>query len=164
MTSACWIYAKHAAYTNISFKQITVSCASTRYCLDKIIPKAVFHAKPTVMFWERQQNKGPQVYNCNSVWHCLSVMRISYQLPSNILRAVLQFSGRTEIVDALHTLCRSFSLHRVIKSPPQLLNKTQDCCNHKTHCWCCWTRSSRQRVRMSAAERGLMGVSCREQF
>lgn len=44
MTSACWIYAKHAAYTNISFKQITVSCAPTRYCLDQIIPKA----NPTV--------------------------------------------------------------------------------------------------------------------
>lgn len=41
-----------------------------------------------------------------------------------MLRVMRQFSVRAEMVDALHTLCWSFSLHRVIKSPPQLLNKT----------------------------------------
>lgn len=50
MTSACWIYAKHAAYTNISFKQITASYASTRYCLDKIIPEA-FPIQKLLLFY-----------------------------------------------------------------------------------------------------------------
>lgn len=52
MTSACWIYAKHAAYTNISFKQITVSYASMCYCVHSIILKACLHTKPTVLFWK----------------------------------------------------------------------------------------------------------------
>lgn len=54
------------------------------------------------------------------------------------------------------TLGVSLSLHRVILSPPQLLSKTRDCCNHKTHCWCCWTRSDNQRVWVSALGSSLM--------
>lgn len=115
--------------------------------------------EPTVILWEMQKI---QVWNC--MWHCLSEMGASHQTPSNMLWILPQFSVSNEIVDSFHTLYWSFSLKWVIKSAPLLLNKTQDCCNHKTHCWCCWTRSSRRRVWMSEAESSLTGVSCREQF
>lgn len=58
MTSACWIYAKHAAYTNFSFKQISAPHASERYCLDKIIHMAFFHTRPTVVLRKAGKTKG----------------------------------------------------------------------------------------------------------
>lgn len=94
-----------------------------------------------------------------SAWHVFFFLHeLWYAFPINCHQKCSSAAIFCEDWDSRcsRTLGISLSLHRVILSPPQLLSKTRDCCNHKTHCWCCWTRSDNQRVWVSASGSSLM--------